>query len=187
MRRSPRRRASVSDVDNAGREIRYHSGLGLAPDETEDRRRKVARRSRLRCLRGGSTDLGDEPVAPAGHRPDQIPVLSERLAQRRDLNHQVVLFDHRIRPNAAQDLVFGDEAAACLGEDHEHIEGAAAKLDRDPIGAELPAVRQQLEPTELDSPHGLVGELHGHLLRSFNEISYSIKGRQARSQRRQSI
>jgi choline dehydrogenase-like flavoprotein len=59
-------------------------------------------------------------------------------------------------------------------QDHQHIEGAAAKLDRDPIGAELPAVRQQPEPTELDSPQGLVGQLHGYLLRCFNQISYSI-------------
>ena len=80
-----------------------------------------------------------------------------------------------------QDLVLGDEPATRLGENHEHIEGAAAKLDRDPIGAELPPVRQQPEPTELDTAQGLVDHLHGCLLRSFNEILYSIKGVKQRS------
>ena len=42
----------------------------------------------------------------------------------------------------------------------EYIESAAAELDRNPIRAELPTVRQQPEPAELDSPLGFVGQPH---------------------------
>jgi len=158
--------AGRSDTSSSpvSRPIKLEAGVGRLLDAAD------------RGFRGKSADLRDEAVALAGHRPDQIPILSERLAQRRDLDHKVVLFYHRVRPDSAQNLVLGDEPAARLNEDHEHIEGAAAKLDRDPIGAELPAVRQQPEPTELDSPQGLVGQLHGYLLRCFNGVSYLIKG-----------
>ena len=69
----------------------------------------------------------------------------------------IVLFYHRVGPDAAQELVFADERAARLDQDHQYIEGTAAKLDGEPIGAELAAVRQQPEPAELDSPHCFVG------------------------------
>ena len=63
--------------------------------------------------------------------------------------------------NSAQDLVLGNERAARLDEDHEHIERAAAQFNGDSVGAELAAVRQQPEPAELDSLQGFVGQPHG--------------------------
>ena len=124
-------------------------------------RRRPASSPFLRRGRRLNSDLGDELVAPARHRPDEVAILSERPSQRRDLDHQIVLLDHRVRPNAGHDLVLGDERAARLGQHHEYIESAAAELDHDPIRAELPTVRQQPEPAELDSPLGFVGQPHG--------------------------
>ena len=129
--------------------------------------RHPARALLRRRVRDRFADLGDEPVAPARHSPDEVAILSKRLAQRRNLDHQVVLFDHRVRPHAGHDLVLGNERAARLGQHHEYIKSAAAKLDHSPIRVELPAVRLQPEPAELDSPLGFVGQPHGQPLQIF--------------------
>jgi hypothetical protein len=53
-------------------------------------------------------------------------------------NLEVLFGDHDARPHPAEELVFRDEQAVGLQQDHKEIEGARAKLDRNTVGEQLP-------------------------------------------------
>jgi hypothetical protein len=56
--------------------------------------------------------------------------LIENAAERCDLDGQVVVFDHRSRPDSGNDFVLQDEVAVPLDQYTEHIERARADRDR---------------------------------------------------------
>jgi len=54
---------------------------------------------------------------------------------------KAVLLDHHPRPDAAQDLVLGNEFSARLDQDHQHFESPAAESDRHSVDQKFAAVR----------------------------------------------
>src|SRR5215469_1612387 len=97
--------------------------LGLEMRQSRRDRREIHRRSGVppllwRCPAGcrqafrcgdGRADRCGEPVAATVLGPDELAVLAERLAQREDLNLQIVLSDDDAGPDAVLQLVLGDE------------------------------------------------------------------------------
>jgi hypothetical protein len=73
-----------------------------------------------RALRGFLDRTGESIAAPRnGHHPTAGAriALVERLAKSRDVHLNSVLFDDDPLPNARQELVLGDNLAAC-GDEH---------------------------------------------------------------------
>ena len=70
-----------------------------------------------------------------------------------------MLLDHHPRPDAAQDFVLRNELAAGLYQNHQNIEGPAAKGDRHPLGKKFAAVRQHLKAAEFYGHSGCRGSL----------------------------
>jgi len=68
---------------------------------------------------------GTKAVAASGHRLDAAASCSplvENPAKRRDMNRQIVVFDHRFRPDGVHDLVLRDQIALMCHEGIEHRE-----------------------------------------------------------------
>jgi predicted nucleic acid-binding Zn-ribbon protein len=84
------------------------------------------------CCGCGSRTFGlqrqREAVAAAGDRGDGA--VAEQLAQREHLHLQVVLFHHERGPHEVHQLVFRHHPIVALHEGHQHVERAAAELDR---------------------------------------------------------
>ncbi len=114
------------------------------------------------CVR---SDLGDEAVTPSGDGLEKIAILTERLAQSRDLNRKIDVFDHDPRPDTVQEFVFGDKLSALLDQHEKDIESAVAETDRHAIHQQLAAVGMHLESPELHESASLAGHLHGRNLR----------------------
>lgn len=87
-----------------------------------------------------------------------IPV--ERLAQRRDLDVEVVLFDDDAGPDAVQQLVLRHQGAVRFDQRHEDLEGTAAQLDRRAIRNQLAARRHDLKAAKIDRRSRSVDLLH---------------------------
>src|SRR5207253_11032753 len=94
--------------------------------------------------RDGSSDLAGELVASAGHRPDEIALGAEYLAQCGDLRLEVVLVDDPVGPYPAQQLVLAEDSATGVEEGHEGVEGAPAEVDRQAIGEQPSAMAEPL-------------------------------------------
>ena len=87
----------------------------------------------------GRANCGSEPVAAAELGADKVAVFAKGLAQRGDLNLQVLLRDNDAWPHTAHKLVFGDQRSVGLQQDQEEIEGARPQLYRHAVGDQLPA------------------------------------------------
>ena len=70
---------------------------------------------------------------------------AEQLAQRADLDLEVVLLDHHARPDDVEQLVLGHEALAPLDQRAEHVERPLAERHRAAVGHQQALVRLQLE------------------------------------------
>jgi hypothetical protein len=99
---------------------------------------------------GRRANCGSEPIAAAEFGADEIAVFTKSLAQRRDLNFQVLLGDNDAGPYAAEELAFGDQRSVGLQQDQEEIEGARPHLDRHTVGDQLAAAQQNAESAEFE-------------------------------------
>src|SRR5713101_3159095 len=82
-------------------------------------------RRALTSIRGdGRVNCGSEPIAASELGADKVAVFAKNLAQRGDLNFQVLLCDNDAWPHAAEELAFGDQRSVGLQQDQEEIEGA---------------------------------------------------------------
>ena len=87
---------------------------------------------------GGWRELGLEPsrldrrvedVAAAWHGLHQaMPFVIERLANLRDALGQGIVGDERVGPDRAGEILFADQPAVSLDEEHEDSEGLASEL-----------------------------------------------------------
>ena len=82
-------------------------------------------RRTLTCSPGdGRANCGSKPVAAAELGADKVAVFAKSLAQRGDLNLQILFGDDNSWPHTAHELVFGDQRSVGLQQDEEEIEGA---------------------------------------------------------------
>jgi hypothetical protein len=109
----------------------------------------ASHRRRIFGNRGDRAHGGGETITAAEFGPDQVAVLPESLAQRRDLNLEISHFDKNARPNKGQELVLCNKSPIGVDESHQEIEGASAQFHRHAIGKQLPAPRQYAETAEL--------------------------------------
>src|SRR6266851_185746 len=79
-------------------------------------------------------NCGSEPVAAAELSADQVAVFAESLAQRGDLNLQVLLRHDDAWPHTAEELVFGDQRSVGLQQNQKNIECARSQLYRHAVG-----------------------------------------------------
>ena len=77
-------------------------------------------------------DVRDEAVAAAGNGLDEIAIRPQRLTQRRNLELKGVFPDRRPWPYASEKFVLGDEFAAGLDQNIQHIECSAADRTGNP-------------------------------------------------------
>src|SRR5262249_22235904 len=77
--------------------------------------------------------------------------LAQDLAQRRNLNLQIVLLDHEPGPNLGEQLVLREKRAGTIGERQEQVEGARAQRHRRPVREQRALGTPQLEPAEAAS------------------------------------
>src|SRR6266446_9301193 len=96
----------------------------------------------------GRANRGGEPVAAAELGADKISIFAKSLAQRGNVNLQVLLGDKNAWPHAAQQLVLGNQRAVGLQQDQEEIEGARPQLYRHAVGDQLPLPQQHPETAE---------------------------------------
>src|SRR5439155_1444632 len=71
-----------------------------------------------------------------------VTIRVQNPPQCRHLHLQVTLFDDRVGPNAADDLLFGDQDALRPDQNHQEIERTAAELDRLSVDQQLASARQ---------------------------------------------
>jgi hypothetical protein len=67
-----------------------------------------------------------EPIALTGNGHHEIVIigaLAERQAERGNLARQIVLVDDGVRPDAGQEVIFGEDVAALFEERDEHVKG----------------------------------------------------------------
>jgi hypothetical protein len=86
----------------------------------------------------GRANCPGEAVAAAELSADKVAVFAKGLAQRGDLNLQVLLRDNDPRPHTADELVLGDQRSVGLEQDQEEIEGARPQLYRNAVGDQSP-------------------------------------------------
>ena len=89
-------------------------------------------------------------VTAAAFGADQIAVGAERFTQPGDLKFNVFFDDDDARPHPAEELSFGDERAIGFQKDYQDIEGAAADLDRNAIGEQLPPAQKDAKTAEFE-------------------------------------
>jgi hypothetical protein len=82
-----------------------------------------------------------EPVANSADRFQAIGLGTERLAQRRNMNLEGVLFDDHAGPDGTQELVLGDDLALALGKNRQDVQSALA--ERNAHAGEQLALRLQ--------------------------------------------
>jgi len=105
---------------------------------------RISRAPRHRC---------NEAVAAPGDRLDAASLRSpaiEDAAKRRDLDGQIVVLDHRSRPDGGHDLVFRDEIAVGSDQHTEHVERSRADRDCYEHSAFIPP--EQAAPVEAKAP-----------------------------------
>jgi hypothetical protein len=92
-----------------------------------------------------------QPIAAARHGYDVAvapAALVQRLAQRRDVDVQIVFRDHALWPQPCHQLVLADHAASCRCKQAEDIERPPADLYRLAIVQQTPPSEVEPEPTE---------------------------------------
>jgi hypothetical protein len=104
--------------------------------------------------RADRANYRSEPVASAYFGPDKVPVFAKGLAQRGDLNLQVLLRDNDAWPRTAHKLVFGDQRSAGLQQSQEEIERACPQLYRHAVGDQLPPAQEHAEAAEFEGHIG---------------------------------
>jgi hypothetical protein len=102
---------------------------------------------------GGFSDFGYKSISTTRNRLDEVAIFSKHLAYGRDLELECILLDHRRRPYLIQKLVFGDEFAAGLDQNHQNVERSASDGDGHPIREKLAAARVQTEAAKLHGRH----------------------------------
>ena len=137
------RDGAADQFGNRLRQVRRWTGRSGLKDDG-----RACNRLRLRICRDRAYHAG-ELVASSGDRADQAAIRREGVAQCRDLDVQVVLFDDLVRSDTLDQRVFAHHSPRRLDQRHQHIEGAPAEMDRSTIGKELAAVRQNPETAEL--------------------------------------
>jgi hypothetical protein len=85
---------------------------------------------------------------------DDVPILVQNLAQCRHLHPEITLRHYGVGPDPAHDLIFCEEDAARLDQDHQKIESAGPELDALPIDQKFAHPRQHATSAE---PNGHVG------------------------------
>jgi len=115
----------------------------------------------IRRRRGGA-DLSGELVSASSGRADQVAVRREHLAQCRDVDLQIILFDDPAGPNALHQRILADDSAARLDQCHQHVERARSKFHRPIVGKQLASIGQNPETAELDCRRGNGCGTHGN-------------------------
>jgi hypothetical protein len=69
------------------------------------------------------------------------------------VDFEIVLFDHRGRPDAANDVVFRHNVASRRNQKREDVEGPAACAHLAPVHPHFAAVEQDFELPDLDRLH----------------------------------
>jgi hypothetical protein len=110
-------------------------GIAAFVEKRQDGDRGLLGQSQNRAL--GPVERGralhpDEPITAArnSHNVALATIAVQRLAQIRDMDVQVVLFDRAPRPQTMHQLVFADNRALRSGEHAQDIESAAREPDR---------------------------------------------------------
>ena len=88
--------------------------------------------------------------------------MSQRSAHPSDLNLQRVLLHDDPRPDAAENLIFGDEIADCLHQHLENIEGTVSERNRHAVDNELALIREQLAAPEPNDSRASFSLWHGN-------------------------
>ena len=95
----------------------------------------------------------DEAVAAARHGHQvALPALFlvERLAERRDLDLEVVLFDDQPRPYPGQEFILADDISSGRGQHGQDVERPAAEPHRDSVARQLPPPEVESKSAECD-------------------------------------
>jgi len=124
----------------------------------------TSRRPLTSAPRHGRPNSGREPIAATEIGADEVAVFAKSLAQREDLNLQVLLRDNNAWPHPAQELVFGDQLAVGRQQDQEKIEGARPQLYWPAVGDQLPLAQQHAKAAEFERPFSccLARPIPGH-------------------------
>jgi hypothetical protein len=115
-------------ADQFGNRLRY---VGQRQDRRGRRHRRAEGRVRAR---GEYADFTGELVAASDDGADQLLVGTERLAQCPNLGVKIILLDNPVRPDPRHQYVFADDGPRRLDQHQQHIQRAAAELDRPVVG-----------------------------------------------------
>ena len=103
-----------------------------------------------------------QPIAAAWHGYNvaiAVAALVQCLAQRRDVDVQVVFGDRTSRPQSRHQFVFADHGAFCRCEQAEDVERAPTELYRFAIMQQAPSLKIEPKATEADVL-GIIRKLH---------------------------
>src|SRR5262249_22885130 len=103
---------------------------------------------------GCRTHRSGKSVAAAELRADKITAVAEGLAQRRDMDLQILLDDNNAWPDPAQQLLLSDQRTIRFEQDQEHIESACPQLDRGALAKQLAPAQQYFKPAEFERRGG---------------------------------
>src|SRR5262249_7214349 len=87
----------------------------------------------------------EQPIATAELRLQHVAIGTERLADRRDMHLQCVLFDDGAGPDPIHQVILADQLAVGLHQNGYDLEGPAAERHRH-------AGEAQFAPCEIDLP-----------------------------------
>ena len=128
-------------TDERGRrlgQVGFRRGQDLFGRRFHRRRRLIGRR---RVARGfAPTDRPGELIAPPRDRRD--PARAEHLAQARDMNGEIVLFDEGIRPDQIDQLVLRHDPLPPFHECREDADSAGRQVHR-PVGPNQRPLRDE--------------------------------------------
>src|SRR6185437_13588792 len=110
------------------------------------------------------TNLAREAVSPQRHGQDEVALPAECLAQRRDLHLDVALLDDGARPDAREQLLLGDELAACLDENEQHVERPRAERNGHITEAQLTLAGEESKASELEASRASRSGVHEEVL-----------------------
>jgi hypothetical protein len=103
-------------------------------------------------------DLGHEAIADSRNGLDEAALLSQGLAQRRDVDREDAFLDDHVGPDPAEQVRLGDESSRAAYKRHEEVERLRRQHDR-PSAPEQPPLghveRETGEDQELPVRHGV--------------------------------
>jgi hypothetical protein len=147
--------------------------LRLIRRDQNGSRHRGARIDALVRARRQKADLARELVTASGDRADQGALRSEGGAQRRNVRLQIVFLDDPVGPHARHQRVLADDGSPRLDQRHQHVEAAAAELDRSAVGEQLATMRQHLKTSEREVPRCFGG---GFIDRHYSDASGNFRG-----------